>query len=192
MKRLVLSVAMLLAFSASVFASSGFTQKDRERLIRLEATLQTFMHQVDKRFEQIDKRFEQVDRRFEELRQDMNKRFEQVDRRFEQVDKRFELVDKRIEELRKDTNKRFEELRQDMNARFDQMNTYILITVTAFASLVAATIGFALWDRKTMIKQASREIVERMEKEGKVVNVLRELAKTDSRLAEILKMHGLL
>ncbi len=145
MKRLVLSVAMLLAFSASVFASSGFTQKDRERLIRLEATLQTFMHQVDKRFEQ-------VDRRLEELRQDMNKRFEQVD-------KRFELVDKRIEELRKDTNKRFEELRQDMNARFDQMNTYILITVTAFASLVAVTIGFALWDK---------------------------------RLAEILKMHGLL
>ncbi len=167
MRKLILAVVVLLAFSASAFASSGFTQKDRERLIRLEATLQTFMHQVDKRFEQ-------VDRRFEELRQDMNKRFEQVD-------KRFELVDKRIEELR-----------QDMNARFDQMNTYLLITVTAFASLVAATIGFALWDRKTMIKQASREIVERMEKEGKVVNVLRELAKTDSRLAEILKMHGLL
>jgi hypothetical protein len=65
------------------FAESGFSQEDRDRLIRMEATLQVFMQQVDKRFEQVDKRFE-------ELREDMNKRFEQVDKRFEQVDKRFD------------------------------------------------------------------------------------------------------
>ncbi len=63
----------------------GFTQDDRDRLIRLEATLQVFMQQVDKRFEAVEKRFEVVDKRFEELREDMNKRFEQIDKRFEQL-----------------------------------------------------------------------------------------------------------
>lgn len=60
----------------------GFTKDDRERLIRLETTLELFMQQTNQRFEQ-------VDRRFAELRDDTNKRFE---------------------ELRADTNKRFEEL----------------------------------------------------------------------------------
>ena len=67
----------------------GFTQEDRERLIRLETTLKVFMEQTNKRFE--------------ELRQDMNKRFELID-------KRFEDVNNRIVELREDVNKRFEQL----------------------------------------------------------------------------------
>ena len=39
---------------------SGFTQADRERLVRLEATLEMFMKATDKRFEQVDKRFEEL------------------------------------------------------------------------------------------------------------------------------------
>ena len=50
---------LLVAFCGLSLAGE-FTQEDRERLIRLEATLQTFMKQVDKRFEQIDRR---IDRR---------------------------------------------------------------------------------------------------------------------------------
>ena len=81
-KKVILPFILLLFFLVPVtpcFAQKpGFTQQDRERLIRLEATLKVFMKQVDKRFEQVDKRFA-------ELREDMNKRFEQVDRRFEQM-----------------------------------------------------------------------------------------------------------
>ena len=69
---------LLLAFSSLSRAQNGFTQKDRELLIRLD----TKVAEIDKRFEQIDKRFEQVDKRFAEMRDDMNKRFEQVDKRF--------------------------------------------------------------------------------------------------------------
>ena len=66
----------------SVCAEDSFTQADRERMVRMEATLTVFMQQVDKRFEQVDKRFE-------ELRADMNSRFEQVDKRFEQMTNMF-------------------------------------------------------------------------------------------------------
>ncbi|MEW6298174.1 MAG: hypothetical protein AB1671_10595 [Thermodesulfobacteriota bacterium] len=58
-----------------------YTLEDRDRLIRVEATLEEMKRGIDQRFEQLDKRFEQLDRRFEQL----DRRFEQVDRRFEQM-----------------------------------------------------------------------------------------------------------
>ena len=136
-------------------AKDGFTQKDRELLIRMEERL----NQMDKRFEQIDKRFEdlhsEMDKRFAELRSDMNKRFEQVDRRFE------------------------------------QMMTFLWILASVFSALVVAVIGFALWDRKTMIRRARDEI----EKEGRLsdlIQALRELARKDKELAEVLRHFNLL
>jgi len=138
---------------------SGFTQADRERLIRLEATLETFMKAVDRRFEGIDKRFE-------ELRQDMNKRFEQVDKRFEQVDKRFE-----------------------------QMMNFMWILASIFAAMTVANIGFAYWDRRTIIRKAVDESVARIERKGslaQLINALRDHAKDDPKLASILRNHNLL
>ena len=83
----------LTVFTAPVMAEDGFTQSDRERLVRLEAVLTTFMQQADKRFEELradmNARFEQVDKRLEELRADMNARFGQVDARFEQTTNMF-------------------------------------------------------------------------------------------------------
>ena len=73
---------LISGFVLPALAEDSFTQADRERLVRVEATQTIFMQQVDKRFEQIDKRFEQVDKRFEELRADMNARFEQMTNMF--------------------------------------------------------------------------------------------------------------
>ncbi len=93
----------------------------RERIIRVEESLErqlALMKQgfefMERRFEQVDKRFEQMERRFEQV----DKRFEQMERRFEQVDKRFELVDKRFEELRGDMNKRFNHMFTFMTTGF--------------------------------------------------------------------------
>jgi len=123
--------------SIALAGEGGFTQKDRELLIRLEERL----NQMDKRFEQVDKRFEQV-----------NKMFEQVDKRFEQIELR-------ISELREDMNKRFEELREDMNKRFEQVDQrfeamiqLMIAIIGAFAGLVVMSIGFAIWDKRSMIR----------------------------------------
>ena len=125
MKRI--AVALLLFMVSSGFpAESGFTQEDRERLIRLEATLKTFM-------EQVDRRFEQMDRRISDLREDMNKRFEQVDNRFE--------------ELRADMNNRF----QRVDKELDRIVTIMATIFAGQIGLVGAVIAFAWWDRKTII-----------------------------------------
>ena len=162
-KKVILPFILLLFFLLFTIPSfarePGFTQKDRERLVRVETTLRIFM-------EQVDKRFEQVDRRFAELREDMNRRFEQVDKRFEQVDK-----------------------------RFDQMISFLWIIVGIFTALTTVVIGFAYWDRRTIIKRAKDEAIETIEKEGRLrdlIMALRKLASEDRKLADVLRSFGLL
>ena len=117
--------------------------------------------------------------KLEELEKRMIERFEQVDKRFEQVDKRFEQVDK----------------------RFEENFTYLGYLMALFGTMFASTIAFALWDRRTMIKPFEIKVIEieseiiKLKKEknnGKILVALRDLAKTDIKLAEILKSHNLL
>jgi hypothetical protein len=63
-------------------ALDGFTQSDRERLVRLEAIQTTFMQQMDKQLEELRS---DMNARFEQQRADINARFEQVDKRFGQT-----------------------------------------------------------------------------------------------------------
>ena len=67
----IVNCLLISGFMSPALALDGFTQADRERLVRVEAIQTTFMQQMDKRFE--------------ELRSDMNARFEQVDKRFGQT-----------------------------------------------------------------------------------------------------------
>jgi len=109
---------------------------------------------------------------------------ESVDRRFEGVDKRFEGVDKRFEAIEK---------------RFDQMINLFIGIVASFTAIVAVTIGFAIWDRRTMIrpfeskvKAIEDEIAENRSKLHSLIEAFRSLSKTDSNVAEILKKFNLL
>ncbi|MBI3302174.1 MAG: hypothetical protein HYZ72_08890, partial [Deltaproteobacteria bacterium] len=132
-------IAVVITIVVAFFGTGGrvwgeevpFTLEDRDRLIRLEATLREFKESVDKRLEQVDKRLEEFQRG--------------VDRRFEQVDKRFEQVDK----------------------RFKEIIAFMWMLAGVFGGLVAVTIGFAVWDRRTALVPAlrrSRELEEREER----------------------------
>ncbi len=123
---LIMVFLSLLTGTAAQAQPSSFTQEDRARLIRLETTVQLFMENTDKRFVEMR---EATDKRFEELREDMNKRFEQVD-------------------------KRLEELREDMNKRFEQMMAVLQMIAAIFTALTIAVIGFAYWDRRSVISKA--------------------------------------
>jgi len=174
MRRVFINCILILLFLLPEIpcfgGQTGFTQEDRERLVRLEATLKVFMEQLDKRFEQVDKRIselrEDVNKRFEEMREDMNKRFEQVDKRFEQVDKRFE-----------------------------EMMTFLWMLVGIFTTLTAVVIGFAYWDRRTIIRKARDEAIETIEREGRLkefIKALRAYASEDQKFATVLRSFGLL
>jgi ATP-dependent Clp protease ATP-binding subunit ClpA len=167
--KLVLGAILGILFVGFVGVSSGqgFEQEDRERLIRLEATLQAFMQQTDKRFA--------------ELREDMNKRFEEM-----RAD-----VNKRFQEMREDTNKRFEQV----DKRIDQLITFLWILAGIFTALVVAVIAFAYWDRRTIIRRAKEEALKEMEEAGRwktILEALRQVAIKDSNVAEALRRFNLL
>ena len=150
---------------------------------------------------------------FKEKFNSIERRFKEIDRRFEQIDKRFEQVDKRFEEMRADTNKRFEELKADMNRRFkesqeninrqfgilndrfDDMRHFLNSITAIFTTLTIFVIGFAIWDRKTIVAKAKEETIKELENSGKLkdlIMVLRKKAKTDLELEKILREHRLL
>ena len=64
----------------AVFGEAGFTQADRERLVRLEATLQTYMQQNDKRLDDLQRTTNQ---RLDDLQRSVDQRFTQMDKRLE-------------------------------------------------------------------------------------------------------------
>ncbi len=163
MKKIIcFTVIWIFIPACFLYAEDGFTQRDRELLIELKVKMQ----EIDKRFEQVDRRFDQVDRRFE-----------QIDKRFDQVDRRFLQVDNRIDK------------------RFGDMFNFLWILTGIFTTLTVSVIGFAYWDRRTMIRKAKKETVEEIEKSGlstKLLKVLRELAKEDNKLADVLRQFHLL
>ncbi len=155
---LIGGVSWLLSHGAVYGQESiGFTQKDRERIIRLETTLTLFMEATDQRFEQVDKRFE-------------------------------------------------------------QMMNILQVIAGIFTVLTLGVIGFAFWDRRTIIHKAKQETLETLERDAvpkeeaiidravaqavqeikkdnrlqDLIAALRKLAATDPPLANVLKEFHLL
>ena len=97
----------------------------------------------------------------------------------------------RIEDLEKHFEARFE----DINKRFEDIGRQLDRMAAIFTALVIAVIGFAYWDRRTIIRKAKEEALAEIRKEDRtrdLMNVLLELAKTDDRLAKVLKQFNIL
>jgi predicted PurR-regulated permease PerM len=160
MKSLGLGVIFfaILLFTGNVFASKpvDFTQEDRDRIIRIETTLQVFMQQTDKRFESMQN----------------------------QMDKRFEQVDKRLESMQ-----------NQMDKRFEQLTSFLWMIVSIFTTLVVAILGFAIWDRRTIISRAKEEALEAVRAESKLDDILkamRKISEVDSNWKTVLSQLNLL
>lgn len=111
--------------------------------------------------------------RVDELEKRMIQGFENVDKRFEQVDKRFEQV----------------------NNRFGDMFNYFYILTGIFTAIMVASIGFAFWDRRTVIRQARKEAIEFIEQEGvtrRILEALRAAAQENEALAKAMRSSHLL
>lgn len=98
-------------------------------------------------------------------------RLYEIDKRFEQIDKRFEQIDK----------------------RFGDMFTFLWILAGIFTALTGSTIGFAIWDRRSMIRPFEFRIKELEQgKIDRLISSLRDIAQIDKNVADILRKHNLL
>jgi hypothetical protein len=101
-----------------------------------------------------------------------------------------------LKEFKEAVDKRFEA----MDKRIDQLFAFLWIITGIFTSITIATISFAVWDRRTMVRPFEAKVKEtelRIEEidKGKIEKLilsLREIAKTDKKIEEILKKVNLL
>ncbi len=100
-----------------------------------------------------------------------------------------------IAQFRTDINVQFDRIEK----QFDRLFQLTLGILGAFVAIVAATIGFALWDRRTMIrpfeskvKTIEEELAQNREHLHSLLEALRSLGQSDEKLAEVLRQFRLL
>jgi len=113
------------------------------------------------------------------------------------IEARLLVVENTQQMILREMDRRFEQV----DKRFGDMMNYIIIMAVVFASMTGLTIGFALWDRRTMIRPFESKVKEiettinktqeRLDKAQKIddelISALREYAKKDRKFAEIIK-----
>ena len=176
MRMAVILIILLSIFSFSARGESGKIKITNEMIYQKLLDIERRVSEIEKKQAIFEERFKQIDRRFRELKDDMNKRFELIDKRFEDMNKRFE----------------------DINKRFEQLYTFLWMITGIFTAIMVGAFGFAYWDRRTIIAEAKRQTLETLERDVKpeklrrLLNVLREYAKENEKLRELLKKEGLL
>ena len=103
-----------------------------------------------------------------------------------------------MSQLREDMHRQNQHLRDDINAQFDRLFQLLLGLLGTFTALVTATISFALWDRRTMLRPVERrvssleeEMVDNQPRVAALLNALRTLSQRDPELAAVLKNFNL-
>ena len=176
MKTALFLITFCLGF---VFPVWSMTPAEEKLLFQTLGEIKGELKQIRQEMTLLNRRIDDTNRRIDDLRADMNKRFEQVDKQFEQVDKRFEQIDKRFEQI----DKRFEDLKR-----------YAGWIIGGVFTLIAAFVTLLIWDRRTAVRSALKEMDRdyQLSKLVRLLDVLRERAKTDQELAAIMRNFGLL
>lgn len=212
MTRLMAAGVLLFSAAYAQAVETAPRLTDRE-IIEGLAEIRAEQKVLSQRIDVLSQRIDGLSQRVDDLEKSMNARFEAIDKRFESIDRRFESIDKR-----------FESLEQTINARFDQLINLMLGITATFGGIVAVTIGFAIWDRRTTLRpveariaQIEKELTdtrtrlyEKMEaleqdlqrdlelqkpegsKLTRLIHALSELAKTDEKVAAVMKSFSLL
>ena len=103
-------------------------------------------------------------------------------------------IDKQVSQLRAE----MQHLRDDINAQFDRLFQLLLGLLGTFTALVIATISFALWDRRTMLRPVEGRVASLEEemagnrpRAAALLDALRTLSQRDPELAAVLKNFNL-
>ena len=189
-------IFLLLIFITALSANTT-NEEILKKLDQIQHNQELIKQEMKLRFEAIDKRFEAIDKRFDMMNETFNKRFEMMNENF---NKRFEAIDKRFEMMNENMNKRFEAVDkrfEDMNQRFETLTNFMM----ALTAGIFGLIGFMMWDRRTIIEKAKKEMensdsfAKKADKEyvERLIKAMNELLTLKDKTAEnVFKKYGLL
>ncbi len=104
------------------------------------------------------------------------------------VDTRFEETNKRMDTRFEEMNKRIDEV----NRKIDMLFNFLWIITGIFTTITVATIGFAIWDRRTTLKPFEDKIRKLEDKDKAFLEALKSLAEEDKKVHEILRKYNML
>ena len=186
----------LIAFPPTQWAVETAPRiSDREiidKLARLEEGQRSLSREMQQQFLAIEQRFSAMEKSIDERFSAMEK---SIDARFAAMQK---VNDERFVAMQKSIDERLISLEQ----RFDFLESLMLVLIASILGLV----GFVVWDRKTALRPLEQKLnkleqdlkhdLELQNPEGsrltRLIHALREQAKEDPKLAEILRGFSLL
>ena len=98
----------------------------------------------------------------------------------------------RLEEGQKYLRDEIKSIRSEIKELSDELKGFMLWGFGITFAGIFALIGFVLWDRRTAIAPVIRETKDLIEREQKIERVLKEYAREEPRLKEIMKRGGML
>ena len=140
---------------------------------------------------------EVIDRliRLEEGNKALNNRIDDVNKRIDDLSR---SINKRIDDLRAELKGDIAELRDELRGDIDSLKGELKGDISDLRNLMYVIIGgiFALiaiviWDRRTALSPVIRKTRELEEREELTLRVIKEYARREPKLAEVLKSMGL-
>ena len=184
-------------------ADSPVTSADREiieRLTRVETRLDGLEEGIKQLRADMTRQNQQLradmTRQNQQLREDMTLQNQQLradmTRQNQQLREDMQLQN---QHLRED----MQQLREDLNSQLDRHFQLILGVLGAFTLMFVSILGFAIWDRRTMVrpfadkvKSLEDDLSTKGRRLGVILDALRSLGQRDERVAAILKRLNLL
>jgi len=156
-----------------------------EKLTRLEEGQKALGQRIDDTNRRLEEGFKALNQRIDDTNRRLEEGFKALSQRIEEGDKALNL---RID----DTNRRIDELKQDLSQRIDELRQTLLWGLGVMFAGMFALVGFVIWDRRSALAPAVRQMEGLREREEKLEAALKEYARKAPELAESLKKMGLL
>jgi len=107
-------------------------------------------------------------------------------------------LEQKVESLEKQMNIRFEAMDTKFETKFESLQTqlndlkklmyFVLAGIITSIGFTIGLVGFILWDRRSI----ERKVIESEENNQKIFHIFKQQAKEDKKLAEILKLTGII
>ncbi len=159
--------------------------------------------EIIERLTRVETRLDGLEDSIRQLREDMNTQNQQLRTDMQQLREDMQLQNQQLREDMQLQNQQLREdmqqLREDLNHQLDRHFQLILGVLAAFTFMFISILGFAIWDRRTMVrpfadkvKNLEDDLSTKGRRLGVILDALRSLGQRDERVAAILKRLNLL
>ncbi len=131
--------------------------------------------------------------RLEEGQKALAQRIDDVERSLGQrIDNVERSLGQRIDNVERSLGQRIDSIERSLGQRIDELRETMLWGFGIMFSGMFALVGFVLWDRRSALAPAVRQIEGVKEREDRLEAALREYARNVPELADVLRKLGLL